>query len=135
MTLTGTFLWLQLRDSIITFVLVNRHGPAGSIGKSLPWYDVRLADSEGRDVATGDRIDVREQSFSEEALVGELICARAVPDGESNQFIGGIFPVAPGEELEILALCEDGGGYDLCEAVAALQSPPVLEDGEDEPWP
>jgi hypothetical protein len=88
-----------------------------------------------RDVATGERLDVREQSFSEEAQVGGLICARAVPDGESHQFIGGMFPVAPGEELDILALCEDGGGYDLCEAVAALQPPPVLEDAEDEPWP
>jgi hypothetical protein len=88
-----------------------------------------------RDVATGDQLDVREQSLSEEARVGGLICARAVPDGESHQFIGGMFPVAPGKELDILALCEDGEGYELCEAVAALQDPPVPEDTEDEPWP
>jgi hypothetical protein len=88
-----------------------------------------------RDVATGDRLDVREQSFSQEAQVGGLICARAVPDGESHQFIGGMFPVAAGDELDILALCEDGRGYELCEAVAALQPPPGLDDREDEPWP
>jgi tetratricopeptide (TPR) repeat protein len=88
-----------------------------------------------RDVATGDQLDVHEQSLSEEAQVGGLICARAVPDGESHQFIGGMFPVAPGKELDILALCEDGEGYELCEAVAALQDPPVPEDTEDEPWP
>jgi hypothetical protein len=46
-----------------------------------------------------------------------------------------MFPVAPGDELDILALCEDGGGYELCEAVAALQHSPVLEDGEGELWP
>jgi hypothetical protein len=88
-----------------------------------------------RDVATGDRLDVREQSFSQEAQVGGLICARAVPDGESHQFIGGMFPVAAGDELDILALCEDGRGYELCEAVAALEPPPGLDDREEEPWP
>jgi hypothetical protein len=78
-----------------------------------------------RDVATGDRLDVRDRTFSQEARVGGLICARAVPDGESHQFIGGMFPVAPGTELDILALCEDGAGYELCQAVAALDRPSV----------
>jgi len=41
-------------SELITFVLVNRDGPAGSIGKPLPWYDVRIADSEGRDAASGE---------------------------------------------------------------------------------
>jgi hypothetical protein len=102
--------WMPVRRTVYEIVEV-RPGTGVTVG----------------DVATGDRIDVREQSFSEEASVGELICARAVPDGESNQFIGGMFPVARGEELDILALCEYGGGYELCEAVTALQLPPVLD--------
>jgi hypothetical protein len=86
-----------------------------------------------RDLATGDRLEVRERTFSEQARVGGLICARAVPDGEGHQFIGGMFPVAPGRELGILALCEDGGGYELCQAVAALHRPPLLQTREGEP--
>src|SRR5437763_1456272 len=66
-----------------------------------------------RDIATGNRLEVRARTFSEEVRLGELICARVVPDGESHQFIGGTVPVAPGRELDILALCEDGKGYEL----------------------
>ena len=86
-----------------------------------------------RDIATGDRLEVRDHTFSEQARRGELICARAVPDGESHQFIGGMFPVVPGSELDILALCEDGRGYELCRAVAAAHRPPVLQTREGEP--
>jgi hypothetical protein len=88
-----------------------------------------------RDIATEDRLEVRDPTFSEEARHGELICARVVPDGESHQFIGGMFPVIPGSERDILALCDDGGGYELCEAVAAMHRPPVLRTGEGEPGP
>jgi hypothetical protein len=88
-----------------------------------------------RHIATGDRLEVRDPIFSEQARHGELICARVVPDGEGHQFIGGMFPVAPGSERDILALCEDGGGYELCEAVAAAHRLPVLRTGEGEPGP
>ena len=88
-----------------------------------------------RDIATGDRLEVRDRTFSEQARHGELICARVVPDGESHQFIGGMFPVVPGTERDILALCEDERGYELCEAVAAAHRPPVLQAREGEPRP
>ncbi len=35
---------------------------------------------------------------------GMLVCARAVPDGESRQFVGALFPVAPGKEAAVLDL-------------------------------
>jgi crotonobetaine/carnitine-CoA ligase len=40
-------------SELITFVLINRDGPAGSIGKPLPWYQVRLEDGDGNEVAPG----------------------------------------------------------------------------------
>ncbi|HEX9314106.1 MAG TPA: SEC-C domain-containing protein [Actinomycetota bacterium] len=88
-----------------------------------------------RDIATGDRLEVRDRPVSEQARHGELICARVVPDGESHQFIGGMFPVVPGRERDILARCEEGRGYELCEAVAAAHRPPVLPAREGESRP
>ncbi|HEY2668259.1 MAG TPA: SEC-C domain-containing protein, partial [Actinomycetota bacterium] len=90
------------------------------------------------DIATGDRLEVRDETFdqfSEPPRHGELICARVVPDGEGHQFIGGVFPVAAGQERDILALCEEGDAYGLCLALAATDRPPVLGTGEDEPRP
>jgi len=40
-------------SELITFVTVNPAGPAGSIGKALEYYDVRLADDEGQPVPVG----------------------------------------------------------------------------------
>ena len=41
-------------SELVTFVLVNPDGPAGSIGKPLPWYDIELADADGGPVAAGE---------------------------------------------------------------------------------
>ena len=41
-------------SELITFVLVNPDGPAGAIGKPLPWYDVRLLGADGNDVPEGE---------------------------------------------------------------------------------
>jgi crotonobetaine/carnitine-CoA ligase len=41
-------------SELITFVTVNRDGPEGSIGKPLPWYEVRVADESGDEVPVGD---------------------------------------------------------------------------------
>ena len=32
-------------SELVTFVLVNPDGPAGSIGKPVPWYDIRILDA------------------------------------------------------------------------------------------
>jgi hypothetical protein len=74
-----------------------------------------------RDLRTGDVLDVRERNFSRQARRGGLLCARAVPDGESShQFIGGIFEVAPGTERAVLGLLDDRDGLALLAYVAEL---------------
>jgi crotonobetaine/carnitine-CoA ligase len=40
-------------SEMITFVTINIDGPVGSIGKPLSYFDVRLVDDGGTDVATG----------------------------------------------------------------------------------
>ena len=88
-----------------------------------------------RDIATGERLEVCDRTFSqfsEPPRHGELICARVVPDGEGHQFIGGTFPDVPGQEQDILALCDDGEGFGLCLAAAAAHRPPVPQTGEGE---
>jgi hypothetical protein len=86
-----------------------------------------------RDLRTGDVVDVRERTFTREVRPGALVCARAVPDGQTQQFIGGLFPVTPGTEAAVLALCEAEDPEALCEHVASLYRPPVLRTREGEP--
>lgn len=98
-----------------------------------------------RDLRTGDRTEVRERAFSREARRGGLICGRAVPDGESHQFVGGLFPVAPGTERRLLDLLDTRDGPALLRHVADRHRPPVivgpdgtvldLPDPTDEPAP
>ncbi|MGH9039568.1 MAG: SEC-C metal-binding domain-containing protein [Acidimicrobiia bacterium] len=85
------------------------------------------------DLRTGDRLDVRERTFSRQARTGTLVCARAVPDGETHQFVGAVFPVAPGRENELLELCDYGDPEELCRWVRALRLPPTLVTRENEP--
>ncbi|MBC7375563.1 MAG: SEC-C domain-containing protein, partial [Frankiales bacterium] len=54
------------------------------------------------DLASGERLDVRERTFSRTATVGLRFCGRAVPDGLTHQFIGGLFLVEPGREEHLL---------------------------------
>ncbi len=68
-----------------------------------------------RDLTTGDRIEVRDQSLSTQPAAGRLLCGRAMPDGTTHQFAPGQFPVAAGTELELAALCEAGDGFGICE--------------------
>ena len=86
-----------------------------------------------RDLRTGDVVDVRERTFSREVRPGAFVCARAVPDGQTQQFVGGLFPVAPGTEAGVLSLCEAEDPEALCEHVGSLYRPPVLRTREGEP--
>ncbi len=61
-----------------------------------------------RDVRSGERLDVRERTLSTQAEAGQMVCGRAVPDGVTHQFVGGVFPVAPGSAEQVLALCDEG---------------------------
>jgi hypothetical protein len=86
-----------------------------------------------RDLATGDKLEVRERTFSAKAQKGWMVCARAVPDGETNQFVGAIFSVQPGTEEQVLDMCIDGDSEALASWVGALERPPRITTPEGEP--
>jgi len=86
-----------------------------------------------RDLRTGDVLEVRERAMSRHAKVGSLFCARPVPDGETHQFIGGLFAVEPGREAAVLSLCDEGDGFELCSYRASLDRPPEIRTRENEP--
>lgn len=86
-----------------------------------------------RDLRTGDQLDVRERTASRQASRGQLLCGRAVPDGESHQFVGGLFGVSPGRETHLLDLLDTRDGIDLLEYVAAMHRPPTLVSAEGDP--
>jgi len=79
-----------------------------------------------RDLATGEVAEVRERTASTQIEVGERYCARVVPDGATNQIIGGVFPVRTGHETTVLDLCADGDPIALCAWAGALARPPRI---------
>jgi hypothetical protein len=81
---------------------------------------------ELRDLATAEVAQVRERSASLQLKVGDRICARVVPDGASNQLIGGMFPVSTGTEETVLDLCERGDAHELCAWVGQLHQGPSI---------
>ena len=85
-----------------------------------------------RDVATGERLTVRERTFSRQARPGTTWCGRAVPDGESHQLIGAVLPVGVGREAEVLDLCARDDGHALCDYARSLHAPPTIRTREDE---
>lgn len=80
-----------------------------------------------RNLGTGDTIQVRERLLSRDVGVGERICARVVPDGQSHQIIGGLFLVRAGQEQTVLELCDDGDPYGLAAWAGATTMPPHIE--------
>ena len=86
-----------------------------------------------RDLRTGDQLDVRERTASRQASRGQLLCGRAVPDGESHQFVGGLFGVSPGRETHLLDLLDTRDGLDLLKYVAAQNRPPTMVSPEGDP--
>ena len=101
-------------------------------------YEVVTATDPGvvmsvRDLRTAERIEVRERTLSRRARPGMLVCARAVPDGESHQFVGGVVAVAPGTEADVLDLCDRGDPFEILAYVGSLGAPPTLMTRENEP--
>ncbi|MGH9106091.1 MAG: SEC-C metal-binding domain-containing protein, partial [Acidimicrobiales bacterium] len=89
-----------------------------------------------KDLRSAEEVDVRERTFSQEASPGVLVCARAVPDGEGHQFIGGVFDVRAGTEAQLLDLLDEGDPEAIAAWVARLERPPVLRTREwDESCP
>jgi hypothetical protein len=78
------------------------------------------------DLGTGDELDVRERTASRHFMEGERLCARVVPDGATNQIVGGVFPVRTGHEEEVLDLCDRADPYELCAWAGAVVRPPRL---------
>ena len=79
-----------------------------------------------RDLRTGDHTVVSEKTFSRQAEVGTLVCARAVPDGIGNQFIGGLFPVGPGRENDVLDMLDRRDPLEIATYVGGLYRAPIL---------
>jgi len=79
-----------------------------------------------RDLATGEVAEVRERTASTQVEVGDRYCARVVPDGATNQIIGGAFPVRTGHESTVLDLCADGDPIALCAWAGAAAQPPRI---------
>lgn len=79
-----------------------------------------------RNLATGDLVDVRERTASQQAHVGERYCARVVPDGASHQIAGGVFEVRTGHEQQVLDLCLAGDAAELCAWAGARAQPPRI---------
>lgn len=85
-----------------------------------------------RDLRTGDRLEVRERTLRPQAGMGQLVCGRAVPDGETHQFVGGLFLVAPGTKAVLLDLLDGGDGLELLSYVADLSRPGRPVSGNDD---
>jgi len=87
-----------------------------------------------RDVRTGDVVEVRERSASGQLAVGDLICARIVPDGEGYQIFGGIERVGLHQRDPLIALLDSHpNGVELADWFAAAHAPPRLVNYEHEP--
>ena len=85
-----------------------------------------------RDLRSAEVIEVRERAFSYQAQKGIVICARALPDGVSHQFFGGMFYVTPGYEGQLLDLLDEGDGEGILEWVSASEKPPTVQNRESE---
>ncbi|MDI9949887.1 hypothetical protein [Rhodococcus sp. IEGM 1305] len=60
-----------------------------------------------RDLRTGDLHAIRERTASRQLHVGNLICARVVPAGDTWQIFGGIEPIAPAQRTTLLEMLDD----------------------------
>lgn len=83
-----------------------------------------------RDLASGEKFEVQEKTFTGQSQKGWMICARVVADGESNQLVGGVFAVQPGTEEQVLDLCAEGDTEALAAWVGNLHRPPRITTRE-----
>ena len=90
-----------------------------------------------QDLRTGDTLDVRERTMSGSVTVGQVICARVLPDGGSNQICGGVFFVRPGREARVIDILDEPNPTLLADRLlaylAAESRPPTLQTTEGEP--
>jgi hypothetical protein len=87
-----------------------------------------------RNVRTGDRHQVTERRGSTQLRVGDLICARVSPAGDTMRIFGGIEPVGLAQRDELIELLDSEP--DPVELVAFLTrrfAPPTLCNTEGDP--
>jgi hypothetical protein len=84
-------------------------------------YEVEQVREDGivvRDLRSGDRVEVRARASGAHTEVGRRLCARAVPDGATHQFVGAVFTVGPDDVERVVDLCANRDAFGLCEAFA-----------------
>lgn len=87
-----------------------------------------------RDVRTGDVHEVRERTASRQLKVGQLVCARVVPAGDTMQIFGGVQPVALGERDQLVALLDsEPDPVELSEFFTRRFAPALLQNTEGDP--
>jgi len=87
-----------------------------------------------RDVRTGDPHQVRERAASRYLTVGQLVCARIVPAGDTMQVFGGLEPVELHERDDLITLLDsEPGPLELVALLTRRFAPPVLANTEGEP--
>jgi tetratricopeptide (TPR) repeat protein len=87
-----------------------------------------------RDVRTGDTHEVREKMASRQLQPAQLVCAHVLPVGDTEQFFGGVEPVAPHERDPLIELLD--AEPDAVTLVAQLSRrfvPPALINTEGDP--
>lgn len=87
-----------------------------------------------RDLRTGDVHEVRERRGSTQVEPGDLVCAHVVPDGVTNQLVGGLV-VVPLRLRDALMATLDGDpdAVELAAVIAQAGAPPEVFNTEGEP--
>ncbi|MGW5153164.1 SEC-C metal-binding domain-containing protein [Rhodococcus koreensis] len=88
-----------------------------------------------RDVRTGDRLEVTEQTASRVLRAGDFFCARVVPAGTTTQIFEGIEPIAPGQRGRLIELLDSDATdpEELVEFLSARFAPPRLVTPDGHP--
>jgi hypothetical protein len=90
-----------------------------------------------RDLREAELLDVQERIGSQTATAGQLICARAVPDGSGHRLLGAVISVPPGQEDAFLDIVDDPDPVALANRllafISAASRPPELQTTTGEP--
>jgi hypothetical protein len=87
-----------------------------------------------RDLRTGDMHEVRERTASRQLQLGQLVCGRVVPAGDTMQFCGGVEPVALHERDPLIDLLDTGpDAVALVTQLSRRFAPPALANTEGDP--
>lgn len=77
---------------------------------------------------------VAERTFSSHATVGDVILARVLPAGTTEQFFGGIIALDPDERDDVVALLDAGAtATEIAELLGSMRGGPRLTNTEGEP--